>query len=175
MFGRRNMDKVRIILKDGREIPLELYAESAPETVRNFLSLVDNGFYNGLCFHRVIDGFMIQGGGFTAEKDGSIKEKGGLKPIKGEFAYNGVNNPVKHTEGVISMARTQVMNSATSQFFICVADCRGLDGQYAAFGRITDENGLETAKSIAKVKTKRWGWYDDIPVEPVVIDKIVRD
>lgn len=109
------MDKVSIVLTDGRKINLELDRASAPVTVENFLKLVDNGFYNGLCFHRVISGFMIQGGGMVQEK-GVLIEKRGLKPIKGEFLNNGVKNDIKHELGVISMARTNEPNSATSQF-----------------------------------------------------------
>lgn len=167
------MDKVSIVLKDGRKINLELDRTSAPVTVENFLKLVDNGFYNGLCFHRVISGFMIQGGGMVQEK-GVLIEKRGLKPIKGEFLNNGVKNDIKHELGVISMARTNEPNSATSQFFICAADCDFLDKNYAAFGRTLDAESNKVVVDISNVKTHSYGWYNDIPNEPVVIDHIER-
>ena len=167
------MDKVSILLTDGRKINLELDKASAPITVENFLKLVDNGFYNGLCFHRVISGFMIQGGGMVQEK-GVLIEKRGLKPIKGEFLNNGVKNDIKHELGVISMARTNEPNSATSQFFICAADCDFLDKNYAAFGRTLDAESNKVVVDISNVKTHSYGWYNDIPNEPVVIDHIER-
>lgn len=167
------MDKVSIVLTDGRKINLELDRASAPVTVENFLKLVDNGFYNGLCFHRVISGFMIQGGGMVQEK-GVLIEKRGLKPIKGEFLNNGVKNDIKHELGVISMARTNEPNSATSQFFICAADCDFLDKNYAAFGRTLDAESNKVVVDISNVKTHSYGWYNDIPNEPVVIDHIER-
>ncbi|MDY6150842.1 MAG: peptidylprolyl isomerase [Eubacteriales bacterium] len=167
------MDKVSIVLTDGRKINLELDRASAPVTVENFLKLVDNGFYNGLCFHRVISGFMIQGGGMVQEK-GVLIEKRGLKPIKGEFLNNGVKNDIKHELGVISMARTNEPNSATSQFFICAADCDFLDKNYAAFGRTLDAESNKVVVDISNVKTHSYGWYNDIPNEPVVIDHVER-
>ena len=167
------MDKVSIVLKDGRKINLELDKASAPITVENFLKLVDNGFYNGLCFHRVISGFMIQGGGMVQEK-GVLIEKRGLKPIKGEFLNNGVKNDIKHELGVISMARTNEPNSATSQFFICAANCDFLDKNYAAFGRTIDAESNKVVVDISNVKTHSYGWYNDIPNEPVVIDHVER-
>lgn len=167
------MDKVSIVLKDGRKINLELDKASAPITVENFLKLVDNGFYNGLCFHRVISGFMIQGGGMVQEK-GVLIEKRGLKPIKGEFLNNGFKNDIKHELGVISMARTNEPNSATSQFFICAADCDFLDKNYAAFGRTLDAESNKVVVDISNVKTHSYGWYNDIPNEPVVIDHVER-
>lgn len=167
------MDKVSIVLKDGRKINLELDRASAPVTVENFLKLVDNGFYNGLCFHRVISGFMIQGGGMVQEK-GVLIEKRGLKPIKGEFLNNGFKNDIKHELGVISMARTNEPNSATSQFFICAADCDFLDKNYAAFGRTLDAESNKVVVDISNVKTHSYGWYNDIPNEPVVIDHVER-
>lgn len=167
------MDKVSIVLTDGRKINLELDKASAPITVENFLKLVDNGFYNGLCFHRVISGFMIQGGGMVQEK-GVLIEKRGLKPIKGEFLNNGFKNDIKHELGVISMARTNEPNSATSQFFICAADCDFLDKNYAAFGRTLDAESNKVVVDISNVKTHSYGWYNDIPNEPVVIDHVER-
>ncbi len=164
------MKKVCIEFADGKKINLELYSEHAPITVDNFVDLVKSGFYDGLCFHRVIEGFMIQGGGFIY--DNGLKDKKAPRTIKGEFAMNGVKNDLHHGIGVISMARTMDPNSASSQFFICVDDQAYLDAQYAAFGRVCDEESLQVALDIASVKTTRWGYYDDVPVEPVVMKKV---
>lgn len=124
-------------------IKLELYPEHAPITAENFKRLVGNGFYDGLTFHRIIDGFMIQGGDPTGTGMGGSDEK-----IKGEFASNGVNNPIKHVRGVISMARSMARDSASSQFFIMHHDAPHLDGEYAAFGKVTD--GIEVVDAIVK-------------------------
>ncbi len=164
--------KVRILLADGRKIDVALYPSVAPESVKNFLKYADDKFYDGLCFHRVIPGFMIQGGGFEW-KDGLSPRKG-RAPIKGEFAVNGVKNDLRHVPGVISMARTMDKNSATSQFFICVAPTPHLDGQYAAFGKTADEESLRTAIEISEVETQNWFMYGDVPVEPVVIESVRR-
>ncbi|MCX4362854.1 MAG: peptidylprolyl isomerase [Clostridia bacterium] len=163
------MTKVKINLIDGRSMTAELDEQAAPITVANFLKLVDSGFYNGLIFHRVIPDFMIQGGGM----DASLCPKE-TKSIKGEFKSNGVNNPISHKLGVLSMARTNVPDSASSQFFICVADCAFLDGQYAAFGRLVDEESMQIAIDISKVKRVRVGYYDDVPYESIVIESVVR-
>ncbi len=164
------MQKVRFSLNNGKNIDVELYPEHAPISVQNFLDLVKSGFYDGLCFHRVIPGFMIQGGGFIAE-NGGLKDKKAPKTIKGEFAMNGVKNDLHHAPGVLSMARTMMPDSASSQFFICVEDLPHLDAQYAAFGKVCDEQSLEVAVEISTVATASWGYYDDIPVNPVVIEK----
>ena len=116
--------------------------DAAPVTVDNFMKLAKAGFYNGLTFHRIIDGFMIQGGDPEGTGRGGSKDR-----IKGEFSSNGVNNPISHVKGVISMARAQDPNSASSQFFIMVADATYLDGSYAAFGTVTD--GMDVAEKIA--------------------------
>lgn len=166
------MTKVQIEMADGKIINIDLYEEIAPITVENFLSYVDDKFYDGLCFHRVIDGFMIQGGGFEW-KDGLV-HKNGKAPIKGEFKINGVENDISHLPGVISMARTMFKDSATSQFFICVDDATFLDGQYAGFGKVSDEESLANAIAIGKVKTTSWSGYGDVPVSPVVIKTIRR-
>ena len=163
------MKKVCIEFTDGKKINLELYPEHAPITVDNFIDLVKSGFYDGLCFHRVIAGFMIQGGGFTYNN--GLVEKKAPRTIKGEFAMNGVKNDLHHGIGVISMARTMMPNSASSQFFICVDDVPHLDAQYAAFGKVCDEESLKVAVDISTVKTTSWAYYDDVPVEPVVIKK----
>lgn len=138
--------KAIIEMENGGKMTLELYPEKAPITVKNFTDLAKKGFYNGLIFHRVIAGFMIQGGDPTGTGMG-----GPGHTIKGEFAANGVANDLKHTRGVISMARAYDPNSAGSQFFIMHADAPHLDGQYAAFGKMTD--GFETLDEIAGVKT----------------------
>lgn len=137
---------VRIEMENGGVIDIELYPDVAPITVANFEKLVKEGFYDGLIFHRVIAGFMIQGGDPLGTGMGGAKEK-----IKGEFAINGVGNDLSHERGVISMARSQNPNSASSQFFICHADCSFLDGQYAAFGKVV--SGMETVDEIASIPT----------------------
>ena len=124
-------------------VRLELDTAAAPITVENFCALAQAGFYDGLTFHRIMDGFMIQGGDPNGNGSGGSEEK-----IRGEFASNGVDNPISHVKGVISMARTKDPNSASSQFFITVADATFLDGNYAAFGRVTE--GMELVEQIAK-------------------------
>ncbi|MCQ2432191.1 MAG: peptidylprolyl isomerase [Clostridia bacterium] len=137
---------VQIEMDDGGIIKIELDPTAAPITCKNFEKLVSEGFYDGLIFHRVISGFMIQGGDPTGTGMGGSKET-----IKGEFRANGVKNPLSHKRGVISMARTNMPNSASSQFFICHADATFLDGQYAAFGHVTE--GMEVVDRIASVRT----------------------
>lgn len=143
-----NTINVTIEMELGGEIKLELYPETAPITVQNFVDLVSKKFYDGLIFHRVISGFMIQGGDPTGTGMG-----GPGHCIKGEFALNGVKNPLSHTRGVISMARTQDPDSAGSQFFIMHADGKFLDGQYAAFGKVTE--GIEVVDRIAETATNQ--------------------
>ncbi|MBQ2793245.1 MAG: peptidylprolyl isomerase [Clostridia bacterium] len=143
---------VVIEMENGGEIKLELYPEAAPITVKNFEGLVNEGFYNGLIFHRVIKGFMIQGGDPQGNGMGGAKNK-----IKGEFRANGWANPIKHERGVISMARAYDPNSASSQFFIMHKDAPHLDGQYAAFGRVV--SGMEVVDEIAEIPTD----YSDRP------------
>ncbi|MBO7405893.1 MAG: peptidylprolyl isomerase [Clostridia bacterium] len=153
---------VQIEMENGGIINLELYPDKAPITVDNFVSLVNDGFYDGLIFHRVIKGFMIQGG--DPEGTGS---GGSGKTIKGEFAANGVPNDISHVRGVISMARrSKPLDSASSQFFIVQEDSTYLDGQYAAFGRVTE--GMDVVDEIASVETDR----NDKPLEDVVIKSI---
>jgi len=155
------MDKVLMKIKDYGEIELELDRSVAPITVDNFLKLVNKGFYNGLTFHRVIKGFMIQGGCPKGNGTG-----GPGYQIKGEFMSNGVNNPLKHSRGVISMARAMNPDSAGSQFFIMHKDAPHLDGEYAAFGKVT--SGIEVVDKIASVATN----YMDKPLKPVIIESI---
>ena len=147
------MDKIRITMENGKVMEAELYKEHAPITVENFIELVNQHFYDGLIFHRVIAGFMIQGGDPTG-----TGMSGSGKNIKGEFLSNGVVNNLKHDRGVLSMARAMDPNSASSQFFIMHQDAPHLDGNYAAFGRIT--KGIEVVDEIANVKTD----YRDKPV-----------
>ena len=142
-------------------IELELYKDIAPITVDNFVKLANQGFYNGLTFHRIIKGFMIQGGCPKGNGTG-----GPGYCIKGEFAANGVNNPLKHERGVISMARAMDPDSAGSQFFIMHKNAPHLDGQYAAFGKVI--SGIEVVDAIASVRTN----YNDAPLEKVVIKSI---
>ena len=152
---------VRITMQDGGVIDLELDAQAVPITVENFLKLVNDGFYDGLTFHRIIPGFMIQGGC----PDGTGMGGPGWH-IKGEFARNGVPNPIKHTRGVISMARAMDPNSAGSQFFIMHEDAPHLDGGYAAFGHVVA--GMDVVDRIAEVATD----YNDRPLTPVVMESV---
>ncbi len=152
---------IEIIMEDGGVIKAELYPETAPITVENFVKLIKEDFFAGLVFHRVIEDFMIQGGGFDAV--GNHKE---ADSIKGEFDGNGVKNDLKHTRGVLSMARTMFPNSASSQFFIMHQNAPHLDGQYAAFGKVTD--GMDVVDRIATCDTD----YSDQPIVPQVIKTI---
>ena len=156
---------VTIEMKNGDIIKAELYPEIAPNTVNNFISLIHKGFYNGLIFHRVINGFMIQGGC----PDGTGMGGPGYS-IAGEFAENGFGNDLKHTPGVLSMARSMMPDSAGSQFFIMVAPATHLDGEYAAFGQIID--GMDDAVSISRVQRSM---MDDRPKKPVVIASVRVD
>lgn len=152
---------VIIEMENGAKIKIELDRTAAPNTVNNFLSLANKGFYNGLIFHRVIPGFMIQGGC----PDGTGMGGPGYS-IKGEFAANGVKNRIKHKRGVISMARAMNPNSAGSQFFIMHQDAPHLDGQYAAFGHVVE--GMETVDAIAATPTN----FSDRPLDPQRIKSI---
>ena len=152
---------VTITLEDGRVMRGELYPEKAPNTVNNFISLANKGYYDGLIFHRVIPGFMIQGGCPNGNGMG-----GPGYHIKGEFIQNGVANYLKHTYGVLSMARSMMKDSAGSQFFIMTSNSPHLDGAYAAFGKVL--TGMETAEAIVNTKTD----YSDKPLVPQVIQSI---
>lgn len=161
-----NHPKIKFYVRDYGEMTAELYPEKAPVTVENFLKLVESGFFSGMIFHRVIKGFMIQGGGY----DESFEEKA-ADAIKGEFMANGwMQNDLRHTKGVLSMARTSDPNSASSQFFIMHEDAPHLDAQYAGFGKVTE--GLDVIDKIASVPTGRMGWFDDVPKTAVVIDRV---
>ena len=152
---------VTITMDDDSQIMIELYPEIAPESVKNFVSLVSKGFYNGLTFHRIIPGFMIQGGDPEGTGRGGSDEN-----IFGEFKSNGINNELEHTRGVISMARAMNPNSASSQFFIMHKDAPHLDGGYAAFGAVV--SGIEVVDNIASTRTNHF----DNPYDPVVIDYV---
>lgn len=159
------MKKVVITMEDGRTMEGELYPETAPKTVENFEKLANEGFYDGLKFHRVIPGFMIQGGDPRGNGTG-----GPGYTIKGEFSGNGFKNDLKHSRGVLSMARAMDPDSAGSQFFIMHADAPHLDGQYAAFGKIT--KGLDTVDAIAKTPTD---WQDKPKADQVMKSIRVSD
>ena len=154
---------VKIDMGDLGEMEIELFPSVAPITVENFLNLVSEEFYDGIIFHRVIPGFMIQGG-----DPKGIGIGGSDKKIKGEFSANGVKNELLHTRGVISMARTNDPNSATSQFFIMHKNAPHLDGSYAAFGVVT--KGIEVVDKIASVETD----FRDKPLKPVVMESVRR-
>ena len=152
---------VVIEMENGKKIKVELYPDKAPITVANFEKLVKEGFYDGLIFHRVIKDFMIQGGDPTGTGMGGADEK-----IKGEFKANGVKNDLSHLRGVVSMARAQSMNSASSQFFICHADSTFLDGKYAAFGKVIE--GMDAVDEIAETKTD----FSDRPLNDIRMKRV---
>lgn len=152
---------VTITMGSGDVIKAELYPDIAPNTVNNFISLIKKGYYNGLCFHRVIKGFMIQGGC----PDGTGTGGPGYS-IKGEFSQNGFKNDLKHSAGVLSMARTMIPDSAGSQFFIMHKNSPHLDGAYAAFGKVTE--GQEVVDKIAECKTD----FSDRPLEPQIMKTV---
>lgn len=154
---------VKIFVKDYGTLTLKMDYEAAKNTAANFVELARSGFYDGLIFHRIIKGFMIQGGGYEA----SGKEKDTGYSIHGDFISNGTKNELKHTRGVISMARTMDKDSASSQFFIMHKDTPHLDGEYAAFGTLID--GFDTLDKIAKVRVDH---YLNKPYDPVVIEKV---
>ena len=156
-----NTKTVIIEMENGKKMTLELYPDIAPITVENFIKLASEGFYDGLIFHRVIEGFMIQGG----DPDGTGCGGPGYS-IKGEFASNGIKNDLKHTRGVISMARSMMPDSAGSQFFIMHEDAPHLDGQYAAFGKVVE--GMDTVDEIASIPT----WPNDMPMGPQVMKRV---
>ena len=155
---------VTFTMKDGSTFKAELYPEIAPNTVNNFISLVSKGFYNGLIFHRVIRGFMIQGGC----PDGTGMGGPGYS-IKGEFSDNGFKNDLKHTPGVLSMARSMMPNSAGSQFFVMHETSPHLDGQYAAFGKVIE--GMDVVNKIAETATD----FRDRPLEDQVMESVTVD
>lgn len=162
-FLNEKNPRITMEIKDFGMIELELFPSVAPKTVENFLNLVESHFYDGLTFHRVISGFMIQGGDPVGNGTGGSKEK-----IEGEFAKNGHDNPLIHSRGVISMARSMMPNSASSQFFIMHENASHLDGSYAAFGVVV--KGIEVVDKIANVATNA----SDKPLKQVVMTKVER-
>ena len=162
-----NHPQIRIVVKDFGTMTAELYPEFAPRTVANFVKLAKENFFEGLIFHRVISGFMLQGGGYTADMSERHTDA-----IRGEFAANGFpTNTLRHTRGVLSMARTSDPNSASSQFFIMHKAAPYLDGQYAAFGKVIEGDSI--IDQIANVETGNYGYYmQDVPRTAVVIEKI---
>ena len=159
--------KIKIVVKDYGTMVAELYPEMAPKTVANFLKLANEKFFDGLIFHRVIAGFMLQGGGYREDMSETD-----TPAIRGEFRANGFpQNTLKHTRGVLSMARTMDPNSASSQFFVMHKAAPHLDGQYAGFGKVVE--GDEIIDKIANVETGNYGYYmQDVPRTPVVIETI---
>ena len=155
---------VTITMESGDVIKAELYPEIAPNTVNNFISLINKGFYNGVIFHRVIKGFMLQGG----DPEGTGMGGPGYS-IKGEFSHNGFKNDLKHTPGVLSMARTMIPDSAGSQFFIMHKDAPHLDGEYAAFGKVTE--GMDVVNTIAETQTD----WNDRPVNEQKMKSVTID
>ena len=165
------LDKTNVVItvENYGEIEAELDPNAAPLTVENFLKLTEEGFYDGLTFHRIIDGFMIQGGDPEGTGMGGAEEK-----IPGEFSKNGVDNPIRHERGVLSMARSQDPNSASSQFFIVHQDAPHLDGQYAAFGRVT--SGMEVVDAICEAVRVEDGNGTVLPEnQPVITSIVVKD
>ena len=158
---------VKFTMENGGSFVIELYPQYAPETVENFKNLVSTGFYDGLTFHRVVEGFMAQGGDPEGTGFG-----GSDKTITGEFALNGfTTNTLSHTRGVVSMARSTEFDSASSQFFICYDDASFLDGQYAAFGKVIE--GMEVVDAFLEVERRYSGQELSSPVEPIVIESAV--
>lgn len=183
-FGIKNESNplVEITFSTGDTVRLELYPDEAPITVANFINLAKKGYYNGLTMHRIIENFMIQGGGYVYGDDMimDIPDLPEVPPIKGEFESNGVENNVSHLKGVISMARATAPNTATSQFFICSVNYTPLDGEYAAFGRVIDEESMQAVLKMSRVETGS-GYINysgflvrtsDIPCEPINIVKV---
>lgn len=166
--------RVVITLTDGRKMTAELYPDVAPETVANFLSLVDKKAYDGVIFHRVIEHFMIQTGGYKTTSSGGY-DTVKTNTIRGEFSANGFENNLKHEPGVLSMARASDYNSASSQFFICVATSTHLDGQYAAFGKLVDEKSYAVAEAVSKTETYYQPPFgSDVPLETITVATIRR-
>lgn len=191
-FEPEEKPQVEIKLSNGKSIKVELYPDVAPISVRNFITLAESGFYDGLVFHRVIANFMIQTGGYEYTGHGTSNKKmveKDAETIVGEFSLNGYTNDIKHVPGVISMARATAYNSGSSQFFICVADYPSLDGSYAAFGKTIDQESLDNAIEISKIatygdkgvtiKTTSNGvtanqTFKDFPIEPIYIVSVRR-
>ena len=163
---------VKFEFSTGKSATLCLESKHAPKTVEHFVSLIEKGVLNGTIFHRVIEDFMIQGGGYKIEEN-SLVELEGIESVVGEFNSNGFENNLKHELGVISMARTSDKNSGTSQFFLCSATCPWLDGEYAAFGYCMDEESKKVVLEVSNVQTYRaHPAFTDFPYEPIGIKTI---
>ena len=182
-FGIRSKKNpfVQFTFDTEETVRVELYPSVAPISVENFLTYVEEGFYEGTAFHRIMEGQMIQGGGFEI-KDNLYVHKDPTRPaIKGEFASNGVNNTLRHTRGVISMARTKAKDSATSQFFFCAGTVPSWDGEYAAFGRVIDEESMSVLSRLEKLTTHAEPLYygaegsssSDVPVTRLTIKSVL--
>lgn len=173
-FDSEDLDNVyvQINVKSYGKINLKLDSKSAPITVKNFVKLASESYYDDVIFHRVIENFMIQTGGYKFEKDELIETKQ-VGNIKGEFSRNGVNNQIHHELGVISMARASGFNSGSSQFFLCSTDCGWLDGEYAAFGKTTDDKSNDVILNISHKETYIYqNFMADFPVKPIRISSI---
>lgn len=164
--------KIEITLTNSKKIRLELDTQYAPKTVEHFVNLVKQNYFDGTVFHRIIENFMIQTGGYKVEEN-TLMEMPPVDSIPGEFASNGFNNELSHELGVISMARTSDKNSATSQFFICAATCPWLDGQYAAFGKTIDEESNQVVLEVSQVETGNLGGgFTDFPYDLIGVETI---
>lgn len=163
---------IRITLDTKETIDVLLYENKAPITVKNFLKLIDQKYFDGVIFHRIIKDFMVQAGGYKIDGNNLI-EAGDAETIKGEFEANGIKNDIKHVKGVISMARTNIKDSASSQFFICTADVPHLDGQYAAFGKVADDKSLEVLEKLNNARTEFVSnAFADFPYPFITIESI---
>lgn len=168
------MDKynIEITLTNSKKIRLCLETKYAPKTVEHFIELVKQNYFDGTIFHRIIENFMIQTGGYKVEEN-TLMELSPAESVVGEFASNGFNNELKHELGVISMARTSDKNSATGQFFICAATCPWLDGEYAAFGKTIDEESKQVVLEVSKVETGNLGGgFTDFPYDLIGVETI---
>lgn len=164
--------KIEITLTNSKKIRLELDTQYAPKTVEHFVNLVKQNYFDGTIFHRIIENFMIQTGGYKVEEN-TLMEMPPVESIQGEFASNGFNNGLSHELGVISMARTSDKNSATSQFFICAATCPWLDGEYAAFGKTIDEESKQVVLEVSQVETGNLGGgFTDFPYDLIGVETI---
>lgn len=164
--------KIEITLTNTKKIRLELDTQYAPKTVEHFVNLVKQNYFDGTIFHRIIENFMIQTGGYKVEEN-TLMEMPPVESIQGEFASNGFNNELSHELGVISMARTSDKNSATSQFFICAATCPWLDGEYAAFGKTIDEESKQVVLEVSRVETGNLGGgFTDFPYDLIGVETI---
>ena len=163
---------IEIVLTNDKTIKLELDSKYAPKSVDNFIKLIKQNYFDGTIFHRIIENFMIQTGGYKVENN-TLVEMDPVPSIKGEFASNGFNNELSHDLGVISMARTSDKNSATSQFFICAATCPWLDGEYAAFGKTIDEESKQAVLEVSQVETGNLGGgFTDFPYDLIGVETI---